>query len=105
MLTEELWAIYSSRGADAYFADAVSTLEHSLQAAYFAHTSNAPGALGVAALLHDIEPFHREPIALRHFDDRGEIAGVRTPDFAYHHGLIEELRGAGGDGLCRGGNP
>jgi phosphonate degradation associated HDIG domain protein len=179
-LTEQLWAIYSSRGADAYFGEVVTTLEHSLQAAYFAQQSNVADALVVAALLHDIghlidsappdfadwhsdarhevsgsnwlaqrfgpevsepvrlhvpakrylcatdssflsqlspasvrtlalqggpmsgaeigafrlEPFHRDAIQLRHFDDRGKIAGLRTPDFAYYRGLIEKLKGA-----------
>ena len=35
-LTGQLCAIYSGRGAGAYFAEAVTTLEHSPQAAYFA---------------------------------------------------------------------
>ena len=179
-LAAELWAIYSGRGAGAYFGEAVSTLEHSLQAAYFARESNASSALVVAALLHDIghlidpapldfadwhsdarhelsgsnwlarrfaaevsepvrlhvpakrylcatdpgylaqlspasartlalqggpmsdaqiaafrlEAFHRDAIELRHWDDKGKIAGLRTPDFAYYQGLIEELQGA-----------
>ncbi len=179
-LTEQLWAIYSSRGAGAYFGEVVTTLEHSLQAAYFAQQSNAADALVVAALLHDIghlidpappefadwhsdarhevsgsnwlaqrfgpevsepvrlhvpakrylcamdsgflaqlspasvrtlalqggamsgaeiaafrlEPFHRDAVELRHFDDRGKIAGLPTPDFAYYRGLIEKLQGA-----------
>ena len=179
-LTEQLWAIYSSRGAGAYFGEVVTTLEHSLQAAYFAQQSDAADALVVAALLHDIghlidpapqdfadwhsdarhevsgsnwlaqrfgpevsepvrlhvsakrylcatdsgflaqlspasvrtlalqggamsgaeiaafrlEPFHRDAIELRHFDDRGKIAGLRTPDFAYYRGIIENLQGA-----------
>ena len=53
-LTEQLWGIYSGRGAGAYFGESVSTLEHSLQAAHFAQESNASDALVVAALLHDI---------------------------------------------------
>ena len=179
-LTEQLWAIYSSRGAGAYFGEVVTTLEHSLQAAYFAQHANAADALVVAALLHDIghlidpapadfadwhsdarhevsgsnwlaqrfgpevsepvrlhvpakrylcatdsgflaqlspasvrtlslqggamsgaeisafrlEPFHRDAVELRHFDDRGKIAGLRTPDFAYYRGIIEKLQGA-----------
>jgi len=52
-LTEQLCAIYSRRGAGAYFGEVVSTLEHSLQTAYFAQEANASDALVVAALLHD----------------------------------------------------
>ena len=190
-ITADLWAIYSSRGAGAYFGEAVSTLEHSLQAAYFAKRSQSSDALVVATLLHDVghlidpapadiadwntdarhevsgsrwlaqrfgpevsepvrlhvpakrylcatdpgfcaqmspasvrtlalqggpmsemeiaafrlEPFHRDAIALRRFDDRGKIAGMHTPDFAYYRVLIEKLQGAGGDGVDRGHNP
>jgi phosphonate degradation associated HDIG domain protein len=176
-LTEELWAIYSSRGAGAYFGETVTTLEHSLQAAHFAQQARAPDALVVAALLHDLghlidsapldfadwrtdarhevsggrwlsqrfgpevsepvrlhvpakrylcatspsflaqlspasvrtlalqggpmsgaeiaafrlEPFYRQAVALRHFDDRGKIAGLRTADFAHYRGLIDGM--------------
>lgn len=174
-LTEQLWAIYSSRGAGVYFGEAVTTLEHSLQVAHFAQASNASDALVLAALLHDIghlidtappdfadwntdarhevsggrwlaqrfapdvsepvrlhvpakrylcamepsflaqlspasvrtlalqggpmssaemaafrlEPFHRDAVQLRRFDDRGKVAGLRTADFAHYRGLIE----------------
>ena len=174
-LTEQLWAIYSSRGAGAYFGEVVTTLEHSLQAAYFAQESKASDALVLAALLHDIghlidsapedfalwnadarhevsgsrwlaqrfgpevsepvrlhvpakrylcatdpsflhqlspasvrtlalqggpmssaemaafrlEPYHRDAIELRHFDDRGKVAGLRIANFAHYGGLIE----------------
>jgi phosphonate degradation associated HDIG domain protein len=176
-LTEQLCAIYSSRGAGAYFGEVVTTLEHSLQAAYFAQESNASDALVVAALLHDIghlidsapadfadwqsdarhevsgsnwltqrfgpevsepvrlhvpakrylcatdpsfwaqlspasvqtlalqggpmsgeeiaafrrEPFHRDAVQLRHFDDRGKVAGLRTADFAHYRRLIDGM--------------
>lgn len=176
-LTEQLWAIYSSRGAEDYFGEAVTTLEHSLQAAHFAQESHAPQALVIAALLHDIghlidsapsdfanwrsdarhevsgsnwlarrfgpevsepvrlhvpakrylcatdpsfsaqlseasvrtlalqggpmsaqeiaafrlEPYHRDAIELRRFDDRGKVAGLRTPDFAHYRGLIDAI--------------
>jgi [1-hydroxy-2-(trimethylamino)ethyl]phosphonate dioxygenase len=176
-LTEQLWAIYSCRGAGAYFGEVVTTLEHSLQAAYFAQESNASDALVVAALLHDIghlidsapadftdwqsdarhevsgskwlaqrfgpevsepvrlhvpakrylcatdpsfcaqlspasvrtlalqggpmsreeiaafrlEPFHRDAVQLRYFDDRGKVAGLPTPDFAHYRGLIDGM--------------
>jgi phosphonate degradation associated HDIG domain protein len=176
-LADELWAIYSSRGAGAYFGEAVSTLEHSLQAAYFAQAAHASDTLVVAALLHDIghmlgsappeladwqsdarhevtggnwlarcfgpevsepvrlhvpakrylcatdpgflarlsaaslrtlalqggpmseteiaifrlEPFQRDAIELRRFDDRGKLAGLRTPEFVHYRGLIDAV--------------
>ena len=53
-LSDQLLSIYSSRGADTYFGEAMTTLEHSLQAAYFAQACDAADALVIAALLHDI---------------------------------------------------
>jgi len=54
MMTDELLAIYGGAGAAAYFGEAVSVTEHSLQTAYFARRSDAPDGLVAAALLHDI---------------------------------------------------
>jgi phosphonate degradation associated HDIG domain protein len=51
---EELLAIYTARGAGAYYGESVTMTEHSLQAAYFAHAHGAPDALVLASLLHDI---------------------------------------------------
>jgi phosphonate degradation associated HDIG domain protein len=50
----EILAIFRARGAGAYLGERVSVSEHMLQTAWFAHTEGAPGALIVAALLHDI---------------------------------------------------
>lgn len=47
-------ALFGRRGAEVYFGEQVSMLEHSLQAAYFAREERAPAPLVVAALLHDI---------------------------------------------------
>jgi [1-hydroxy-2-(trimethylamino)ethyl]phosphonate dioxygenase len=79
-LTEQLLSIYSSRGADTYFGEAVTTLEHSLQAAYFAQACDAPDALIIAALLHDIGHLIDPPtddIAGWKFDARHEVSGSR----------------------------
>jgi phosphonate degradation associated HDIG domain protein len=54
MTTDELYSIYSQRGAASYFGESVSVTEHGLQAAYFATMAGAADALIVAALLHDI---------------------------------------------------
>ena len=53
-LTDELAAIYARRGAEAYFGEAVTMMEHGLQAAYFAAAHRASDALIIAALLHDV---------------------------------------------------
>jgi phosphonate degradation associated HDIG domain protein len=51
---ERITSLFGRRGADAYFGEQVSMLEHSLQTAYFAREERAPPPLVVAALLHDI---------------------------------------------------
>jgi gamma-butyrobetaine dioxygenase len=51
---DELLSIYTARGAGAYYGEAVTMTEHSLQAAYFAQAHGAPDALVLASLLHDI---------------------------------------------------
>ncbi|MGH8140535.1 MAG: HD domain-containing protein [Steroidobacteraceae bacterium] len=53
-VADEVFMIFQTRGAGAYFGERVSMIEHSLQAAHFARQENAPAALVVAALLHDI---------------------------------------------------
>ena len=54
MTTDTIFSIYVRRGSAAYFGESVTMTEHGLQAAYFAQASDAPDALVVAALLHDI---------------------------------------------------
>lgn len=53
-VADEIFAIYSARGSDAYFGEPVSVTEHGLQAAHFAQLEQAPPQLVIAALLHDI---------------------------------------------------
>lgn len=53
-LADEIFEIFTRRGAEAYFGERVSMTEHGLQAAYFAREESAPRALVLAALLHDI---------------------------------------------------
>ena len=177
MLTDEIFSIYRGHGAGDYFGEAVTVTEHSLQAAHFAQSCDAPDSLVIAALLHDIghliepapahiadwktdaghersgalwlssrfgpdvsepvrlhvpakrylcatdpdyfgalsaasvttlalqggpmargeiaafeaEPFFREAVLLRHWDDQGKIAGFPAPDFAHYGATIERL--------------
>lgn len=37
------------------------------------------------------EPYHREAIAVRRWDDQGKIAGLSTPGFTHYRGLIDRL--------------
>jgi [1-hydroxy-2-(trimethylamino)ethyl]phosphonate dioxygenase len=53
-IAEEILAIFTQRGREAYFGESVSMTEHALQAAYFAAAAAAPPSLIVAALVHDI---------------------------------------------------
>ena len=175
--SDELFSIYGEGGAAAYFGEAVSMIEHGLQAAHFAQASGASDALIIAALLHDVghliepaaadiadwstdahheltgsrwlaarfgpegsepvrlhvpakrylcamdpayvgklspasvvtlklqggpmssaeiaafeaEPYHREALQVRQWDDQGKIPGLRTPDLGYYRALIDRL--------------
>lgn len=51
---EEIAALFGRRGAESYFGEPVSMLEHGLQAAHFATVEGAPSTLVLAALLHDV---------------------------------------------------
>jgi phosphonate degradation associated HDIG domain protein len=51
---DEIFALFKHRGMGAYYGESVSMTEHMLQAAYFAQAEAAPGALVIAALLHDV---------------------------------------------------
>jgi phosphonate degradation associated HDIG domain protein len=53
-VSDEIFRLFERRGAEAYYGEAVSMLEHSLQAAHFARISHAPESLVLAALLHDV---------------------------------------------------
>jgi [1-hydroxy-2-(trimethylamino)ethyl]phosphonate dioxygenase len=53
-VTDEIFELFKKRGNDAYFGEDVSQEEHALQAAWLAEKSQAPPALVVAALLHDV---------------------------------------------------
>lgn len=53
-VAEEILSLFAARGASEYFGEAVSVVDHGLQAAHFARAAGAPGPLVLAALLHDI---------------------------------------------------
>ncbi len=72
--------LFATRGSDLYGGEAVTQLEHALQAADLARTAGAPPAEIVAALLHDVgHLLHHlgDDCADRGIDARHEARGVR----------------------------
>jgi gamma-butyrobetaine dioxygenase len=51
---DEVFDVMRARGAEAYFDEPISQLEHALQAAWFAAAAKSAPALIAAALLHDV---------------------------------------------------
>jgi phosphonate degradation associated HDIG domain protein len=75
---DEVIALFGTRGADSYFGECVSMLEHALQAAHFAQQDDAPPDLVVAALLHDVGHLVEDvpdDIAEWHVDAKHEEVG------------------------------
>jgi phosphonate degradation associated HDIG domain protein len=95
MPTDSVFSIYALRGAAAYFGEAVSMSEHSLQAAYFAQASHASDALVVAALLHDIGHLIEsvpDDIAAWHSDAHHEVSGSRWLAARFGPAVCEPVR-------------
>jgi predicted HD phosphohydrolase len=77
-VADEVDALFVEKGKASYFGEAVSQLEHALQAAYFARQEQAADHLVVAALLHDVGHLVQdipEDIADRGIDARHEETG------------------------------
>lgn len=53
-MSDRIFEIFAAKGGGAYFGEAVSQLDHALQAAWHAEREHAPPWLVLAALLHDI---------------------------------------------------
>jgi phosphonate degradation associated HDIG domain protein len=53
-IVDEVLTLYGRRDGQAYFGEPVSATEHGLQSAHFASRAEAPPALILAALLHDV---------------------------------------------------
>jgi phosphonate degradation associated HDIG domain protein len=77
---DEIVQLMGDRGAEAYFAEPVSQLEHALQAAWFATEARSEPTLIAAALLHDVGHLLHgldENIADKGIDARHEELGHR----------------------------
>ena len=46
---------------------------------------------GPELLQFETEPYWREAVRLRRWDDQGKVVGLKTPGLAEYRGLIEEL--------------
>ena len=53
-LSDRILSVLHDGGAESYFGEPVTQLEHALQTAALAESADAPDAIVVAALLHDI---------------------------------------------------
>ena len=53
-VADEVLALFAKKGQNSYYGEAVSQLEHALQAAQCAQQQHASDELVVAALVHDI---------------------------------------------------
>ncbi|MFI4891795.1 MAG: HD domain-containing protein [Steroidobacterales bacterium] len=75
---DAILSLFGRRGGGAYFGEAVTQVEHALQAAHFAAQEQASDELVLAALLHDIGHLVQdtpEDIADWHSDARHEVIG------------------------------
>ena len=76
---KEVEALFEARGSAWYGGEAVSQLEHALQAAMFAERESAQAALIAAALLHDVGHLLHdlpEDAAQQGIDDQHELLGM-----------------------------
>jgi [1-hydroxy-2-(trimethylamino)ethyl]phosphonate dioxygenase len=87
--------LFAENGANQYFGEPVSQLEHALQTAHLAVGSNASEALVVAALLHDVGHLvHGQPesIAGAGIDARHEVEGCRFLSQYFGREVVEPVR-------------
>lgn len=87
--------LFAERGAGQYGGEAVSQLEHALQAAALARGANAPAAEVAAALLHDLgHLLHHlgEDCVDAGIDDAHEELGVRFLSKHFPPAVVEPIR-------------
>jgi len=94
-VVERITTLFQERGAEQYFGEPVSQLEHALQAADLAVAYCASDALVVAALLHDIGHLvhgHGESIAAAGVDARHETAAHAFLKQHFERDVTEPIR-------------
>lgn len=93
--TAEILRLFAERGNSRYGGEAVSQLDHALQAAFFATQAGATPALVAAALLHDIgHLLHDLPDDApdEDIDDRHEVSGQRWLARWFGPEVVEPVR-------------
>lgn len=91
---ERVERLFAERGGSEYHGEAVTQLEHALQAAHFAERDGNP-TLIVAALLHDVGHLlhgHGEDYLDRAINDRHEELGARFLAHAFGPAVTEPIR-------------
>jgi phosphonate degradation associated HDIG domain protein len=94
-IADEIENLFSCYGGAAYLGEAVSQLEHALQAAFLADQAAAPPELVIAALLHDIGHLLHglpEAIAEEGIDARHEDLGAAWLDAHFGPAVTEPIR-------------
>ncbi len=92
---EQVRELFQKNGHSQYGGEAITQLEHALQAATLAEESNAPPALIAAALLHDVgHLLHQLPAdAPDHgWDDRHEQLGAAWLQDYFSPAVVEPVR-------------
>jgi phosphonate degradation associated HDIG domain protein len=94
-LLDRIERLFAERGGSEYHGEAVTQLEHALQAAALAERDGLPPDAVAAALLHDIGHLlhgHGEDHADRGIDDRHEELGVRFLTKVFGPAVTEPVR-------------
>jgi [1-hydroxy-2-(trimethylamino)ethyl]phosphonate dioxygenase len=92
---DEIADLFNRHGGAAYFGEAVTQVEHALQAAHFAAEASAPDELVLAALLHDVGHLLQEipnDIADWHTDARHEVEGGAWLAKRFARGIYDPVR-------------
>ena len=95
MITQQLQQLFADRGESEYGGEAVTQLEHALQAAQLAEQASATASLVVAALLHDVgHLLHDLPEDAPDdgIDDRHETSGHRFLQKHFRSDVSEPVR-------------
>ena len=92
---DEVSDLFQRHGGGAYFGEAVTQVEHALQAAHFAAEGKAPDELILAALLHDVGHLLQETpddLADWHTDARHEVVGGAWLAKRFPRGVFDPVR-------------